>query len=222
MDHTAPLAAVLLDIDGTLLNSNDAHAQAWVDAGAEAGHPLSFDKIRCLIGMGGDGVLREIGVDADSSLAEELTRLSTEIFSERYLPTLMPFPGARALVQRMREANLKLVVATSAGESLLEGLLERAQIADLIDEATSASEVEASKPSPAIVKVALKRAGFPKDRVLMLGDTPYDVEAASRAGVGIVAVRCGGWSDADLAGSVAVYDGPAELLDAYDASPFSR
>ena len=117
---------------------------------------------------------------------------------------------------------MKLVVATSAGKDDLKGLLEQAGVADLIQDATSADYAEESNPDPDIVEAALRQAGFPADEIIMIGDTPYDVEAATRAGVRIVGVRSGGWADQDLKGAIAVYENPADLLDRYDESPFGR
>ncbi|MBA2572738.1 MAG: HAD family hydrolase [Gemmatimonadetes bacterium] len=215
--------AVILDIDGTLIDSNDAHARAYEDAGRELGFDIPFERVRPLIGKGGDKVLPEVtGIEEDSPDGERITERKGEIFRERYLPTLKPLPGARQLLHRFRDDTMKLVIATSAGKDDLKGLLEQAGVADLIQDATSADDAEESKPDPDIVLAALKQAGFPPEEIVMIGDTPYDVEAATRAGVRIVGVRCGGWGDQDLQGAIAVYDDPADLLDRYDESPFRR
>ena len=213
--------AVLLDIDGTLLLSNDAHAQAFVDAAVQLGVPADFSKVRRLIGKGGDKLIPEaFGFEAESDLGKRLDALKGKIFKSRYLPTLQPAPGARALLIRFREDNTKLVVATSAGKEDVDQLLERGEVRDLIHDSASAEEVEGSKPEPDVVLAALKKAKEEPRWVIMLGDTPYDVEASTRAGVRIIAVRCGGWMDTDLQGAVAIYDDPQDLLDHYDESPF--
>jgi HAD superfamily hydrolase (TIGR01509 family) len=213
--------AVILDVDGTLLYSNDAHAQAFVDAAGELGHEASFEEVRPLIGMGGDKLVpRVFGFEKESPQGKELVKRKGEIFRGRYLPELKPTPGARQLLHRLRDDAMKLVVATSAQKKDLEGLLKQAEIEDLIQGSTSASEVEESKPDPDVVQAALDDAGFPAEEVVMIGDTPYDVEAAERAGVRIVGVRCGGWGDEDLSGAVSVYDDPADLLEHYESSPF--
>ena len=223
--HLSPLSdlrAVLFDVDGTLLDSNDAHARAWEDAFREAGYAARFADVRPLIGMGGDKLLpKVIGVDAESARGKALGKRRQEIFRERYLPRLRPFPGARALLERMRAAGLTLVVATSAKEEELTGLLDAAGVADLFAETTSSSDADNSKPDPDIIEAALARAGhLAPAAALMVGDTPYDVEAASRAGVGTIAVRSGGWDDAALRGAVAVYESVGELLERYEESPF--
>ena len=215
---------VILDIDGTLIDSNDAHAQAFLDAAEELGLEVpEFREVWRRIGMGGDKLIPEVwGFEKDSERGEKLNARKGEIFRERFLPTLQPTRGARALLHRMRDDGIKLVVATSADREDLEGLLERAGVQDLIQEATSADDVEESKPDPDIVHAARHEGGFPSEQTVMLGDTPYDVEAANRAGVPIIAVRSGGWGDEDLQGAVAVYEDPADLLDHFDESAVGR
>ncbi|HEY0019831.1 MAG TPA: HAD family hydrolase [Longimicrobium sp.] len=212
----------LLDIDGTLIDSNDQHAQAWVDVGREFGIDIDYGHVRRLIGMGGDKVLPEVaGLEEDSPTGEKIKERRGEIFRETYLPTLKPFPQARELLQRLRDDGWMLVVATSASKDDMDGLLKQAGIKDLIEEKTSSSDAEESKPDPDIVQAALKTAGARPEQALMLGDTPYDVTASGRAGVRCVALRCGGWGDADLGEAVAVYDDPADLLSRYDESPYA-
>jgi HAD superfamily hydrolase (TIGR01509 family) len=213
--------AVLLDIDGTLIDSNDGHAQAWVDVGAEFGHAIAFDEVRWLIGMGGDKVLpRLTGIEEESDEGQRISERRGEIFRERYLPSLQATPGASELVARMRDAGLKLVVATSASEKDLTALLEQVGLESLGEKATNADDAEESKPSPDIVEAALKQSGVRAGQAVMLGDTPYDVEAAQRAGVRIIGVTSGGWSADELksAGAVEVYAHPAELLARWEES----
>jgi len=212
---------VLLDVDGTLLLSNQAHAEAFATAFREAGRDIPADRVLPLIGMGSDKLLPELtGLDEESDEGKALVERKKEAF-RALLPQVQPAPGARALLERLRDRGLALVVATSAGEDELDPLLERAGVRDLIDERTSSSDVERSKPDPDIVAAAVKRSGHPPASLVMLGDTPYDVAAARRAGVSIVAVRCGGWGDDDLAGAAAVYDDPAHLLRELDRSPLA-
>ncbi|HEX8363634.1 MAG TPA: HAD family hydrolase [Longimicrobium sp.] len=217
------VCAAVLDIDGTLIDSNDAHAQAWVDVGKEMGYDIDFAHVRSLIGMGGDKVIPRItGLQDDSDEAKKVKERRGEIFRERYLPTLKPFPRARELLERFRADGMALVVATSASKDDMGKLLEKAGIKDLIEEKTSQSDVDASKPDPDVVEAAVEKAGCKPAEAVMLGDTPYDVEASRRAGVPCVALRCGGWSDEDLADAVAIYDDPADLLANYDRSPFAN
>jgi len=214
--------AAILDIDGTLIDSNDAHAQAWVDVGKEMGYDIDFAHVRRLIGMGGDKVLPEItGLEDESDEAEKLKQRRGEIFQERYLPGLQPFPRARELLERFQADGMALVVATSASKDDMGKLLEKAGIKDLIEEKTSQSDVEASKPDPDVIEAAVEKAGCKPSEAVMLGDTPYDVEASRKAGVPCVALRCGGWGDEDLKDAVAIYDDPADLLANYERSPYA-
>lgn len=213
----------VLDVDGTLIDSNDAHAEAWVETAAEFGHRVEFAHVRRLIGMGGDKVLpRLTGLDEESPEGRRITERRGELFRERYLPRLSAFPDARALLERLRGDGWRLVVASSASEEDLGKLLEQAGVADLVEERTSSSDADASKPEPDIVEAALRSAGVGAEGAIMLGDTPYDVEACRRAGVPIVALRCGGWDDEALEGALAVYHDPADLLERYASSPFAK
>jgi phosphoglycolate phosphatase-like HAD superfamily hydrolase len=121
----------------------------------------------------------------------------------------------------MKREGKRLVVASSATKDDLKGLLERAGITDLVDSIASSSSAQESKPAPDIIHAALDSSGLSATEVIMLGDTPYDVEAAGKAGIPVIAVRSGGWSDADLAGAVAIYDDTRELLAHYGASILS-
>lgn len=207
---------VILDVDGTLIDSNDAHARAWVDAGRRLGHDIRYDEVRPLIGMGGDRVMpRVAGIREESPEGQELKRVRGEIFRRDYLPRLRPFPRVRELLLRLRDDGFERVVASSASDRDLGELLEQAGVRDLVGPKTSASDAEESKPEPDIVEAAVARAGARREKLVMVGDTPYDVEAARRAGVPIIAVRSGGWGDEELAGAAAVVRDVAELMDRY-------
>jgi phosphoglycolate phosphatase-like HAD superfamily hydrolase len=217
------LHTLLLDVDGTLIDSNDAHARAWVDSLAAHGYVVPFETIRPLIGKGGDKILPEVtGLDPESGEAERIGDTRSEIFLERELPTLRATPGARALLEHTLARGLDLVVATSAKAEEVEAILTQAGVADLIRTASSSDDAARSKPDPDIVRAALRKAGRPAAHSAMLGDTPYDVEAAARARVPAIALRCGGWwSDEALRGAVALYDDPADLLAHFDESPLA-
>ena len=210
---------MIFDIDGTLVDSNDAHAQSWADTFAEAGYDVPFDVVRPLIGMGADKLLpKTIGVKHDSEAGKKLIKRRSEIFRKKYLPTLRPLEGSRALVLRVRADGLKAIVATSAKDEELEGLLKAAGVADLMEEKATASDAKRSKPDPDIVEAAIEASGISPRNLVMIGDTPYDIEAATRAKVRTIAFRSGGWSDAHLRGAVEIYGGPADLLAHYDSS----
>lgn len=222
--NSTTLKGVLIDIDGTLLDSNDAHTRAWL-AVLRPTHPdVSYEQIRSLIGKGGDKLLSEtVGIDDESDEGKALGDARRALFKNEMLATLRPTRGARDLLQRLRDDGLLLVIATSAGGSELEGLLRQAGVDDLIHEATTSSDSEHSKPDPDIIDAALKKAGLAADEVVMIGDTPYDIESASKAGVRTIALRCGGhWSDADFVGAAAIYADPAALLEGLNDSPLAR
>lgn len=214
------LRGVIFDVDGTLADSNDAHARSWIDALAEIGHAVSFETIRPMIGMGGDKLLPSVaGIESESAEGKRLSERRWEIFQRDYLLTLRPTRGARSLVERFHSDGLKLVIATSAGGSEVGDLLAAAGVADLFDKATSASDAEDSKPDPDIVKAAVKKIGLSPDELVMIGDTPYDVEAAIGANVRLVGMLCGGSTRAELAGAAALYEDPADLLTWYEQNP---
>lgn len=226
MDETANtrLRAVILDIDGTLIDSNDAHAHAWMDGAAEFGHELEFSQVRPLIGVGGDNVLEAvIGVDTGDPEGARIRQRVGEIFRTRYLPELQPTNGARELLLRIKAEGLQCVAATSASSDDVAALLGKAGVRDLVEGATSAADVDRPKPAPDVVEAALERAGVRADEAVMLGDTPYDIRSAARAGVPLIALRCGGWWDnRELEGAVAIFDDPADVLTHYETLPLFR
>lgn len=216
------LRAVLIDIDGTLIDSNEAHARAWADILRDNGWPgITWQRVKPLIGMGGDKLLPElIGLEAESPTGKKLSTERTEHFLRVYLPAIRPFPKVRDLLEAFRARGLLRIIATSADENELEALLDRAGVADLITRETTKDDAGGkSKPDPNVIHAALAKAHAGPGEAIMLGDTPYDILAARRAGVGTVAVRSGGWGDSGLAGAVAIYADAAELLDRLDDSP---
>ena len=213
--------AVLLDIDGTLVDSNGAHAAAWSDAFARHGRHHPPEEIRPLIGKGGDKLLRELAsLDVESGEGQKISEARVEIFKTSYLPTLTPTPGAAAFIAWLLESRLTVVVATSAKEEEVKALLTICGGQALVKDATTSDDAERSKPDPDILVAALEKSGSSPDRAIMIGDTPYDIEAARRAGLATIAFRCGGWDDVNLHGSIAIYDDPRDLMDRLRQSPF--
>ena len=213
--------AVLLDVDGTLVLSNDAQARSWVEAFAQFGYDVPFDRVRYLIGMGSETLIPKVvpGLSKENSPGKEIAARRAEIFKSTYLPTIESAPGSRALVERMKNDGLRIEVATSSPADELQPLLKVARIDDLVEKKTDASDVSTAKPAPDVVDQAMQKIGMPPKEVTMLGDTPYDIESAGKAKVGVIAVRCGGFPDEALRGALAVYDDPADLLAHYDESP---
>ncbi|HST76588.1 MAG TPA: HAD family hydrolase [Acetobacteraceae bacterium] len=214
--------AVIFDIDGTLVDSNDAHTRAWMAAFATERIAVDYGSVRRAIGMGGDKLIPAVStVDPESALGKRISERRAAEFAGAQLPGVTAFPHVRTLALRLVEDGYRLAIATSAKEDELRPLVERAGIADLLV-AHSSSDAGASKPDPDIVQAALEGAKVGAEDAIMVGDTPYDVQAAQRAGVRIVALTCGGWSAADLKGAIAVYADPADLLARYEGSPFAR
>jgi len=211
------LRVVILDIDGTLLLSNDAHARAFVEAGKSLGLSADIRSIRPLIGKGGDKLIPEaFGFDAESEPGKKLQKAKDRMFRS-YAGSLQPAPGARELLMRLRADGIKLVVATSAGKDDVTFLLDQARVRDLIEGTTSSDDADSSKPDPDIVQAALRKSGEDARAAIMIGDTPYDVEAALRADVHVITVRCGGfWSDADFRGSLSTFNDPGDILAHYE------
>lgn len=217
------LQAVILDIDGTLVLSNDAHAQAWVEAFAEYGYEVPFEKVRPLIGMGGDKVIPMMvpGLNKYEGDGKAVSHKRKEVMINRFIPTLSPTPGARQLILHIQQAGLQTVVASSATTEELTLLFKVAQVDDLLDAETMSLDADASKPEPDIVEAALEKLKMSPSQAVMIGDTPYDIEAAKQCGVGTIAVRCGGFDDNQLKDAIAIYDDPADLFAHYAESPLA-
>lgn len=218
----ADVSTVLFDVDGTLIDSNAAHADTWTQALREHGIPCDVADIRPLVGMGSDKLLPRIAhLEEDSEEGRSIGQRKKALFAER-LPHLSATPGARPLIAYLRQLNKALVVATSAGEEEMAALLRQAGVIDLMPLRISKDDAAESKPDPDIVQAALDRVHASATRSIMIGDTPFDIEAAHRAGVAAIALRCGGyWSDADLQGALVILDDPAALL-AYWKAETSR
>jgi len=211
--------AVLFDVDGTLVDSNEAHARSWCDLLDTYGYPTELEKVRRMIGMGGDKIIAGVtDLEASSPRAKELLAARTARFFSVYFPGVRAFAGTRALFERLRADRIRIAIATSAKPEELTPLLERANVEDLIDEQASSGDAKESKPDPDIVQAALRRLSLAPGEVMMVGDTPFDDESCVRAGVPFIAVRSGGWSDPDFPGARAIFRDVEAMMAAY---PFS-
>lgn len=217
-DHERRTAA-LFDIDGTLVDSNYLHVEAWDRAFAAVGHPVEVWRIHRAIGMDSAALLDEL-LGADAAALGDAAKAEHSAVYGGFSDRLRPFEGARELLAELDHRGVRVVLATSAPEDELETLLEVLGVDDTVDVVTSGQDVTHAKPAPDIVAVALERAGVAAECAVMIGDSVWDVEAAARVGVRSVGVLSGGTGRAELldAGAVEVYDDIAALLRGLDAS----
>lgn len=218
--------AIIFDIDGTLVDSVDLHAKAWQEAFRHFGFDLPFDRVRSQIGKGSDQLIPALlPEEAVKEHGKEIDEFRGDLFKRKYLPQVRAFPGVQELFERVQADGTKIVLASSAKGDELEAYLKVTGVGDLIEGATSSDDADRSKPHPDIFEAALEKlGGIDKSRVVVVGDTPYDAQAAAKAGLVTVGLRCGGWSEGDLlaAGCIAVYRDPADLLQHYDHSPLAH
>jgi HAD superfamily hydrolase (TIGR01509 family) len=221
---TMPLA-VIFDIDGTLLDSVDLHTRAWQETFARYGIQVTFDEVRSQIGKGGDQLMPVfVPKDMLQRLGKKLEQDRTNYFHARYLPEVRAFPQVRKLFERIRADNKKIVLASSAKDSEITQYKKIANIEGLTDADASSDDAERSKPHPDIFLVALEELGNPDPAsVVAVGDTPYDAQAAKKAGIKAVGVLSGGFPEKELrsAGCIAVYRDPADLLMQYASGPLA-
>ena len=213
--------AILFDIDGTLVDSNDLHVTAWDEALRGAGHNFDRATLHSQIGKGGDNYVPALLPEADDEEQERLKRAHGDAF-KRYIDQVRPFAGARDLLVKVRDSGRKVVLASSASGEELEKHVENLGAADIVDGSTSKDDVGHSKPCPDIFQAALDRAGVSAEEAIVVGDTPYDIEAARRSGIDTVAVRSGGFPDEALRDAIAIYDDVGGILADFDRSPLSR
>ncbi|WP_414657113.1 HAD family hydrolase [Deinococcus sp. VB343] len=210
------LRALLLDLDGTLVDSNDAHARAWVQALADQGIARGESEVRALIGMGGDLLVPKLtGEDAGSDLGKALVQGWQDHF-EPQIPDLHGFERVRELLEWARDEGLTVVLASSGEDEIVDQLLEHVGVADLVPLRVRSDEVEQTKPHPDVLQAALKKAAVQPEQALFVGDTIFDARAARAAGVACVLLRAGG--SPGLNAEEYVLGSPAELLEALQAA----
>ncbi|WP_152046768.1 HAD family hydrolase [Aureimonas psammosilenae] len=217
--------AILFDIDGTLVDSNDQHVEAWDEAFRGAGYSFDRQVIHDQIGKGSDMLLPTLLPDLGEDAQEAIGEAHGKAFKTKFLEKIQPFPNARDLLERAHEGGQKVVLASSASEAELDHYLDLLDVRALVAATTSADDVETSKPAPDIFGTALKKLGSPSpDEVIVIGDTPYDIEAAEKCGLRTIGLLSGKFSEAVLrdAGAVAIYADVAALLADYDNSPLGR
>ena len=218
------IKAIIFDVDGTLVDSVDAHAEAWRQAFATTGRRVPFGSLRSQIGKGGDQLMPVfLAADEVEAEGETLNARRAAILKADHLEGIKGFPQVRALFERLRGDGLTLVLASSAKGEELETYKRKADIIGLVAEETSSDDAERSKPHGDIFQAALDRLpGIDPSEAIVVGDTPYDAEAAHKVGLRTIGVLCGGFPEGDLrgAGCIAIYRDPADILARY--GEFSR
>lgn len=218
--------AAIFDVDGTLIDSNDLHASAWRDAFRRFGKEIPWERLRHNIGKGSDQYIPVFLSPGEmAEFGEELDRYKGELYKKTYFPQVKPFPKVRELLERIRRDGYRIAFATSSKPEDLKKVQELLQVEDLLEAQTSAGDAERSKPAPDIFAAALQRLGNPSpSEVLVIGDTPYDAQAARKLQLPILGFLCGGFAEEELRanGCCAVYRDPADLLERYDESPLAE
>lgn len=218
--------AILFDVDGTLIDSNDLHAAAWQEAFQHFGVEIPFQEVRNQIGKGGDNLIPSLlPPELVEAKQQEMEDYRSDLFQRDYLPRAVPFPGVRELFERIAADGIKIVLASSAKQEELKFNMGLMAADHLISATTSADDVENSKPDPDIFQAALRKAApASAEEAVVVGDTPWDVKAACKAGLRTIGFRSGGFSDGELieAGAVEIFDGPGDLLRRYDESLIGR
>jgi HAD superfamily hydrolase (TIGR01509 family) len=214
----------VLDVDGTLVDSNYQHALAWYRALRSLGETYPVWRLHRLIGMGGDQLVTALGgEELEERLGDEARKRQTEE-TDTMLGEIAVLPGARELLLAIKERGHPLVLASSGKEHHVDAFLDLLDARDIADAWTSSADVESSKPAPDLLQVALKKLGAAEDAAsVMVGDSVWDVEAAKNAGMPALVVRSGGFGDDELreAGAIAIFDTPGDLRDALDTTPLA-
>ncbi|MFL6227707.1 MAG: HAD family hydrolase [Pyrinomonadaceae bacterium] len=220
------IKAVIFDVDGTLVDSNDLHVEAWREAFRGYGKELSFEELHGQMGKGGDQLMPVFCTREElERFGEELESRRVELFKRDYLPRVRPFPRVRELFERIKAEGRQIALASSAKQEEVERHKKSMGVEDLLEAATSADDAERSKPHPDIFQAALAEfEDVAPAEAIVVGDTPYDVQAAAKAGMRTVGLLSGGFAEEALreAGAVAVYRDVSDLLDNYDESPLAN
>ena len=216
------IKALILDIDGTLVDSNWQHVDAWREAFANEGFELDRQVIHDQVGKGGDNLVPTLVPAAPPVVQERLEKAQGPIYKGEYRDSVRPFPGARELILEANRRGMDVVLASSANGPDLDFYVELLDAKELLNSTTSKDDVEHSKPCPDIFEGALEKLGIRPDEAVVVGDTPFDISAAAKIGLKTIAVRSGDFTDEQLAGAVEIYDDVADLLANYDSSYLSR
>src|SRR5579864_6755988 len=205
---------IIIGVDGVLVDSNEAHSQAWRLAMSEYGIVPSFEAVHRYVGLDSEYLLpASVGVESHSLVGQALNRRFREIFRTRFLPNLKPFPHAADLLRRLHEIGLRVIAIGPSTAIEAAPLLTLVDADEYIDAVATASERFATTSAESVLRQALRLVDLPPQSVVMVGDTPTDAEAAARDQIGFIGLRCGGWQDGDFPNAIAVYDSPADMLE---------
>ncbi|MGP7794471.1 HAD family hydrolase [Sphingomonas sp. CLY1604] len=218
------IKAVLFDIDGTLVDSNDYHVAAWQAVFSQTGATFDDQVVHDQIGKGTDMLVPTLLPNTGAAEQDRMGEEHGRIFKANYLEQVKPFAAAKDLLVRVKGSGRQVVLASSASSDELDHYSALLDAREIISVSTTSDDVEKTKPAPDIFATALKKLSpLSANEVIVVGDTPYDIEAAAKCGIAAVGVRSGKFSDETLtaSGAVALYDDVAALLADFEASPLN-
>jgi HAD superfamily hydrolase (TIGR01549 family) len=216
--------AVIFDLDGTVVDSNELHVDAWAEAFRKYGKEFPRERLKQHIGKGGDKYLPEFLSEKElREFGHELEQFRGDLFKRDYLDRVRPFPKVRELFERIHADGKRIALASSGNETEGAHYVELAALGEFVDARTSKSDVENSKPSPDVFTSALSLLHVQPQDAVVIGDTPYDIIAAKKIGLPAIALLCGGFPQDELqaTGAIAIYRDPADLLESYARSPLA-
>jgi HAD superfamily hydrolase (TIGR01549 family) len=217
------IKAAIFDLDGTLVDSNELHVQAWQETFRHFGKEIPIERLREQIGKGGDQYLPEFLTEAEMrEIGKQVEEFRGKIFKKKYLPLVRPFPRVRELFERVRSDGKKIALASSGKADEVDHYQKLLGIEGLVDCQTTADDVAHSKPRADVFISVLRLLGhLAPDEAVAIGDTPYDIEAAKKIDLATIALLCGGFPEEDLhdAGAIAIFQDPGDLLARYYQSP---
>jgi phosphoglycolate phosphatase-like HAD superfamily hydrolase len=219
------IRAALIDLDGTLIDSNDAHAEAWTEAFRSEKIATTSLRVRRLVGMSAEQIIPILcGARAESELGKRISARHDHVFRRDYLPSLRPLPGARELLTRFKREGIRSAVISSGSAQLAQELLKRARVHELVDLIVTKESATPNNLTggAGLIAEALTVLGTSKNESVLIGDSPYDIEAATQAGLKAIGLLCGGWAPEALSGIAAFYRDPADLVQRFELSLFAR
>ncbi len=215
------IKAAIFDLDGTLVDSNDLHTEAWQETFRHFGKEISYQALRQQIGKGGDQYVPAFVSETEvRTIGPEIDEFRGKLFKEEYLARVRPFPRVRELFERLRKDGKRIALASSGNEDEVEHYVKLMSVQEFVDAQTTKTNVKHSKPQPDVFTSALQLLHLPAQEAVVIGDTPYDVQAAKKIELRTIALLCGGFSEDELraSGAVAMYRDPADLLESYSRS----